>query len=189
MTDTFPDEHSPPILSDAVLRPKRAAPKQRKGLKELIAHLGVTSATLVEVGSYAGESASIFLSSGRFATIHCVDPWDTPGAKLAMEAFDELAAKAAGRVVKHQARSVDAAQSFDDESVDVVYLDGDHSLTAVRADIRAWMPKLRPGGWLAGHDYYWEFPGVLRGVHELVGKPERVFRDGSWVVRRRELKR
>lgn len=189
MTTRKSASYSPSTLGEAALRPKRAAPRQRKGLQELITYLGVSNATLVEVGSYAGESAAIFLASGRFARIHCVDPWDTPGARLAMHRFDELVASAAGRVVKHQARSTDAAKTFDDQSVDVVYLDGDHSLTAVRADIRAWMPKLKRGGWLAGHDYHWEFPGVLRAVHELVGKPERVFRDGSWVVRQRELKR
>lgn len=66
----------------------------------------------------------------------------------------------------------------------MVYIDADHNYEPVKADIRAWLPKVKPGGWITGHDYYWPFPGVLRAVCEELGKPHFVTRDSSWAVRR-----
>ena len=63
--------------------------------------------------------------------------------------------------------SVEAASWLDDASLDFVFIDADHSYDAVRADIKAWTPKLRDGGWMTGHDYDPErFPGVVRAVEE-----------------------
>jgi hypothetical protein len=46
---------------------------------------------------------------------------------------------------------VPASSQFTNESVDIAYLDADHTRAA--EDIRAWWPKIKPGGWLCGHDY------------------------------------
>ena len=49
----------------------------------------------------------------------------------------------------------------------MVYIDADHSYEAVKADIDAWMPHVRDGGILAGHDYGGKmFPGVTRAVQQ-----------------------
>jgi len=50
------------------------------------------------------------------------------------------------------------------ETLDLVFIDGDHSYVAVREDIQAWRPFLRPGGILAGHDYHLD--SVITAVHE-----------------------
>ncbi|CAB9507124.1 expressed unknown protein [Seminavis robusta] len=50
-------------------------------------------------------------------------------------------------------RSVDAAPLFQDSYYDYVYLDARHDYCAVKEDIDAYWPKLRPGGILAGHDF------------------------------------
>lgn len=49
--------------------------------------------------------------------------------------------------------SVVAAAGFADASIDFVYLDARHTYDAVRADLLAWWPKVRPGGLVAGEDY------------------------------------
>jgi len=49
--------------------------------------------------------------------------------------------------------SVDAATLFQDSSLDFVFLDADHSYSAVKNDIGAWFPKVKKGGLLCGHDY------------------------------------
>merc|ERR1740121_1256224 len=52
-----------------------------------------------------------------------------------------------------------AASTVADGELDFVYLDARHDLAGVVADIRAWWPKVRPGGVFAGHDYVdGEFP-------------------------------
>jgi len=56
--------------------------------------------------------------------------------------------------------------------VDFVYIDGNHSYRAVAEDIRAWWPKIRPGGVLGGHDFYNGYArahdGVVKAVTEFV---------------------
>jgi len=64
-------------------------------------------------------------------------------------------------------RSVDAAAFVAPDSLDLVFIDGDHDYGAVREHVRLWRPKLRIGGVLAGHDYNLFFPGTIRAVHEF----------------------
>jgi len=74
------------------------------------------------------------------------------------------------RAVVIKSGSVEAAEQFEDESLDFVFLDADHNYSGVKADIEAWMPKVKPGGILSGHDYnHPEFPewGVKRAVDEI----------------------
>jgi hypothetical protein len=43
-------------------------------------------------------------------------------------------------------------------------IDGDHSYEAVKADIQAWLPKMKRGGVISGDDYMW--PGVKKAAEE-----------------------
>jgi len=49
--------------------------------------------------------------------------------------------------------SVEAAKAVEDGSLDFVYIDANHGEAFVRADLEAWVPKVRSGGILSGHDY------------------------------------
>lgn len=61
--------------------------------------------------------------------------------------------------------SVKAARFFADKSLDFVFIDADHTYKAVTEDIKAWLPKVKPGGLLAGHDYQ---PAEKYGVNKAV---------------------
>jgi SAM-dependent methyltransferase len=68
--------------------------------------------------------------------------------------------------------SAEAAARFGDESLDFVYVDGQHHYEAVVEDLSLWYPKVRPGGLLCGHDYLDGFVdnavfGVKRAVDEF----------------------
>ncbi|HYH79684.1 MAG TPA: class I SAM-dependent methyltransferase [Longimicrobium sp.] len=65
--------------------------------------------------------------------------------------------------------STRAAREFADGGVDLVFLDGDHAEDAVAADLLAWLPKVRPGGTLAGHDID-TYPTVGRALDRVVGR-------------------
>ncbi len=49
--------------------------------------------------------------------------------------------------------SMDAVEQFADESLDFVYIDGHHGFRYVAEDLCEWMPKVRKGGIVSGHDY------------------------------------
>lgn len=58
-----------------------------------------------------------------------------------------------------------AAQSFADNSVDAIYIDGDHTYEAVKKDIILWQKKISTGGIIVGDDYK-RFEGVKKAVNE-----------------------
>lgn len=69
--------------------------------------------------------------------------------------------------------STAACGTFDDQSLDFVFIDGDHTENAVFADLDSWWAKVRPGGVLAGDDYTWD--GVEIAVHRFFkDRPETV---------------
>lgn len=82
------------------------------------------------------------------------------------------------------ADSARAARLFADASVEWVHLDARHDYASVQADIRAWLPKVRRGGWLSGDDYdAVKWPEVVRAVGEILpgAKPWSV-QQWRWVV-------
>ena len=67
--------------------------------------------------------------------------------------------------------SLDAIKDFEDESLDFVYLDGNHEYEYVKQDIEAWTPKVKKGGIVSGHDYYESKSGrlgVIKAIDEYI---------------------
>lgn len=63
----------------------------------------------------------------------------------------------------------DRAKTYPDASLDLVFVDALHTYEDTHQIIAAYLPKVRPGGTLAGHDYEpAKFPGVVRAVDELL---------------------
>ena len=62
--------------------------------------------------------------------------------------------------------SVKASKRFDDNSLNFVYIDAEHTYEAVTADMNAWYPKVTTGGMLCGHDYGSYLPEVVRAVDD-----------------------
>lgn len=61
------------------------------------------------------------------------------------------------------------AVNFIHEPLDLVYLDGNHEYESVKEDIAIWLPKIKPGGVIAGHDFNTLCPGVIQAVQEEFG--------------------
>lgn len=142
-------------------------------------------ALFVEVGSWLGKSAALMASliqaSGKGIEFCCIDPWQDGGPDLRGTTYfqslkvDDVYSiflgnvkPFAGLVKPMRGFSTDVAKDFGDETIDYIMLDGDHSYQAVRADIDAWLPKMKPGSVMAGDDYLW--PGVKQAVDEKFGR-------------------
>jgi predicted O-methyltransferase YrrM len=126
----------------------------------------------VEIGVHTGASLSFLLlelqkRGGRFA-VYGVDKWED-GAVFASFHARLLQNNLTTATQYLRKPSVEAALDFKDESQDFVFIDADHSYEAVKADIEAWYPKVRPGGMLAGHDYNEPSCGVTQAVCERFG--------------------
>lgn len=66
--------------------------------------------------------------------------------------------------------SLDVVSNYEDESIDFCFIDGSHEYEDVKKDIIAWLPKIKKGGILSGHDYDESWEGVVKAVDELLGK-------------------
>lgn len=75
---------------------------------------------------------------------------------------------AMSRITLIRSTGVDAADGFADGSVGVVFIDEHHTYESVTGAIRAWLPRVRKGGYLSGHDCNPHYPGVLQAVSELL---------------------
>jgi predicted O-methyltransferase YrrM len=151
------------------------------GLIDLFNSLPTRPKLVVEVGTYRGVAAETML---HFCDhLIAVDVWPPPVAY----AKRDFEARMANELNVSYLRmySVDAADLFRKLSIDLVYIDAAHDEASVAADIEAWMPKVKYGGWIAGHDYSdkIENGGVIRAVDSTLGKPKAVFSDTSWLVR------
>lgn len=99
--------------------------------------------------------------------------------------FDRRTAPYADRVTVMHMSTLDAAPKVDDGSLDFVFIDAEHSYEAVTEDIKAWEPKVKPGGWVMGHDYSDKFAGVKRAVQEqFAGNQIILGADAVWAVRK-----
>ena len=80
-----------------------------------------------------------------------VDPWERMGGEEEPIADHKLRGR---NWVKMKERSLNAHFLIDDASLDFVYIDGAHDFDSVMLDLILWSRKVRPGGLVAGHDYY-----------------------------------
>jgi cephalosporin hydroxylase len=80
--------------------------------------------------------------------------------------------------------SENIANIIPDNSIDLVYIDADHSYDGIKNDIKLWLPKIKNNGYISGHDYhnYNTYFGVIKAVDEIFGRPDEIFVDSSWVV-------
>lgn len=181
-------------------------------LQPLVEYLGnnTEEMCMVEIGCHVGLSTSFFAS--KFKRVYAVDPWksgydDTDTASLSNleEAYKIFQQRCSyyNNIEVIRKSSVDSYELFDNESLDFVYIDGNHQYEYVLKDIKYWLPKIKQNGYIGGHDYcirfndkggYEEFPdfdwnGVVKAVNEILGLPEVGFMDFSWCVKKDNIKK
>lgn len=134
--------------------------------------------TFVEIGVWKGRSTAYMAErikdTGAHIDFYAIDTFEgSPNERLhqkdpdirtlhqvALTNLHDLL----GYVTVVKKSSLEAVENF--KQVDFVFIDATHTYDAVKADLAAWMPKIKPGGFIAGHDYDWK--EVARAVDEIL---------------------
>lgn len=154
--------------------------------------------TFVEIGCWKGKSTCFLLEEvikdGLPREIYVIDNFEgsqntdtekkvyenVNRKKLCFEFLDNI--KSFNTVLTNLfiQDSAEAASNFAEQSCDVVFIDAGHSYQNVHADILAWLPKVKRGGILAGHDYDESWSGVIQAVNELLGEEHITVENSCW---------
>mmetsp|Transcript_2866 Transcript_2866/g.7021 ORF Transcript_2866/g.7021 Transcript_2866/m.7021 type:complete len:331 (-) Transcript_2866:635-1627(-) len=120
-----------------------------------------------EVGVKHGHFSAQILRTWRGNLLYLIDPWaeqpaywDQGSSNLTLTQHDERYNATKHFLEEFHERtfflrmvSLQATTHVVNESLDFVYLDGNHEYSQVKAELDAWWPKLRPWGLMMGHDY------------------------------------
>jgi lipopolysaccharide biosynthesis glycosyltransferase len=117
----------------------------------------------VEIGVFKGEFSKNILNNWG-GTLYMVDVWrplgdeyeDDSNHKNHIDAYQETMKNIKGyenKGIMVRATSEIAADMFQDESLDFIFIDANHAYDFVVEDISLWFPKLKKGGVFSGHDY------------------------------------
>jgi predicted O-methyltransferase YrrM len=151
---------------------------------EWLAQMAVSAKNIVEIGSWKGRSTKVLLEASE-GFVHAIDHfkgtdkdgdfWSGALAKeqdVHAEFMKNVGTYPNLRV--HRMSSEDAVDMFDDKSLDLVFIDGDHTHKGVLRDIENYLPKVKPGGTICGHDYAVGWPGVVKAVDSRFDKVNKV---------------
>jgi hypothetical protein len=128
------------------------------------------NATIVELGCWRGKSSSFLavevMKANKNFNLHFVDTWGgSPEHYTDQNLVDEInedkiynefisnLSKVDTPYTIHRMTSLEAAEAFENNSVDFVFFDTNHSYGYVTKELKAWFPKVKKLGVMAGHDY------------------------------------
>lgn len=123
----------------------------------------------LEVGSWVGLSGSVtafgLISNSNFnAKVFCVDTWEVMQEQenyhkelKGKDLFDIFKSnidklKVSKYISPIKGKSIEVAKSISEKDFDIIFIDGEHTFEACYEDIKAWLPKLKQGGKMYGHD-------------------------------------
>lgn len=152
----------------------------------------------VEVGVWKGTSASYMgveiLNSGKNIKFDCIDPFIPVGDEMEeykithedlKNQFIDNMKPLEGKYTLYALGSPEVTKMYKEKSLDFVFIDGSHRYEDVVNDIKAWMPKIKKGGILAGHDYTSGWPDVVKAVDDVLGEGEwkDQWDNSCWMIR------
>lgn len=80
--------------------------------------------------------------------------------------------------------TIEAADTFENLSIDLIFVDASHDYRDVKNDILTWLPKISTTGIISGHDYDLQYIGVIKAVTEVFGTDNLdVLYDAVWVTK------
>jgi len=132
----------------------------------------VKGGAVAEIGVWKGDFAAVLIEKLQPRELHLIDPWlfqpqfpNRMYGGLAVKnqaGMDRLHKSVVARFVNrpevliHREASIDAMHKLPDASLDVVFVDGDHSFEVVLQDFALAHRKVKPGGYICGDDWNWK---------------------------------
>jgi len=135
----------------------------------------------VEIGSYKGMSTAFMaveiINSGKDIKFECIDPmelgigsWSCNEEEqqgYSEKDFHQRLESVKDHYKLHKMTSNEAAELYDDGTIDFLMIDGDHGYEAVFQDITNYLPKMRSGGLIVGDDAYED--DIKRALNDAAG--------------------
>ena len=172
----------------------RGSDEELNDMSNFIKNNGNDVKTIIEIGTFQGEAARILSENFKDAKIFTVDPWMSgwddldwtskdPDMKEVEYSYDTLT-KNNDNIIKIKMKSEDFSKIISDNSIDLIYIDGDHRYEGITNDIACWKSKVKKGGYLGGHDYNeYATESIIKAIREnFPDKKEDVF-NMSWLIK------
>lgn len=167
-----------------------------------------TSSIGVEIGVHQGDFSRAILDVVSPSHLHLIDPWKYEASPTYQQAlyggraqngqeemdvrYSEVLTRfdreiRSGQVTVHRGQSVEILNELPDESLDWVYIDGNHLYEFVAEDLELSLRKVKAGGLVTGDDYAdggWWDGGVKRAVDELAASGSArlvLIRNGQYI--------
>lgn len=152
----------------------------------------------VEIGTDRGGYAKDICERYPELKLYTIDPWkaytEGPEEKSQFE-VDEIYKIAQATLEPYKnctiirETSIEAVKRFNANSIDFVFIDGNHEYEYVYQDIVEWTKIVRPGGIVSGHDYredkvrkYGVIEAVNRYIEENDIEPLYILRKGTFTT-------
>lgn len=161
----------------------------RDDLAQLFAQLNFTEGA--EIGTEYGLYAETLCKANPELHLSCIDPYTAyPGYRehTSQSKLNGIYEQAQERLAPYNCdivryTSVAASATFKKESLDFVYIDGNHGLMHVIQDLYHWISKVRKGGIVAGHDFIRrDHPGYAMHVVQAMYAYTQCYAIDPWFV-------
>lgn len=138
------------------------------------AHPLSRNSVIVEIGSYCGKSSSMLgmVAMDNGCQFYCVDIFmdPAPGVEKGKPIKNRFIYHMLDNNIKYtlyEEPSWDAVRHFEDESIDLLFVDGDHSKHGINEDCKVWPQKVKHGGIIIFHDYNSSWLEIKMAVDKL----------------------
>lgn len=154
-------------------RPAEIPDCSRDDLPQFFVEMGFSVGA--EIGVDKAEFSEKFCKAGL--SLYAVDPWrydDDYTDRHSQKRLDSFYELSQARLASYpnatiiRKTSMEAVKDFPDNSLDFVYLDGNHQLKYVVEDLFEWSKKVKVGGIISGHDYIYTNPKTKAGICHVI---------------------
>jgi len=159
-------------------------------------HTFPSGSVFVEIGAWKGKSA-VFMAekikeSGKNINFYTIDPFDGTGGgyendsdvknSILFETYTKNIEPVKSYIQTLTGFSYDVVGKFENESIDFLFIDGDHRYEGIKRDLNEWFPKIKRGGIISGHDYNEPSCGVKQAVDEYFIFKASPYQGGCWYL-------